>query len=159
MSEKTTKLRKKDILTTTARQIVFDAVLEGLNLKQAAKKAKLGHNYVKNWVTNSDFYPLVEQERAKLAQKTAIRCGITLEKQIRKHAKLFREGVKRGQISAANAAVIEQSKLCGLYQQQEDDAATLKLPVIRTAEAQIAYLEERKAFFVQQKDIPLGTAE
>ena len=163
MTQKQAKLDKNKILTTEARRTLFNSMMQGMNLKEAAKAANLNHGTAKVYATKFNFNDLVRQEKAiieaKTAKQVAKKLRITREGQIRKHGKVYRAALKAKQHSAANAAIAEQSKLAGLYLQEPDEENTLTLPVSRTADAQIAYLEERRAFFVQQKDVPLGTAE
>ncbi len=134
-AKKPQKLNRNKILNTPAREIVFDAVLQGMNLKKAAQKANLGHNYVKKWVSTSNFYPLVKQEQAKIARNTAKKLHITAETQIKRLRRLGNLGRREKQIAAAVAAEREVGKLLGLYEEDNRQKSERTLLVLGSPKA------------------------
>jgi len=105
-------INKDDVLTTQARRIVFDAVMQGYNLKEAAKQAKLDHNYVQKWVSHSQFYSLINQENAKIVEKM----GITVEYCQRKFAEIAELAQAKGHYGVARACWADMCKTIGGFQ-------------------------------------------
>jgi len=53
-SQKNKTLSKEDILTTPARKVLFDCLIKGLNLKQAAKQANITHQYARRLASGTE---------------------------------------------------------------------------------------------------------
>ncbi len=77
MTEQTVKLDANKILTTTSRRILFDCLLKGMSIKDAAPQAKLGVKYAQNIVGKCGITDLVKQQTAI----TSAKVGITVELQ------------------------------------------------------------------------------
>lgn len=125
---KTQVLDKDKILSSSARRIVFDCLMQGLSIQEAAKNANLSEKYVSNVATGHapglvvgcGIHALVKQEQQGIARRTARKLEITKEGQIRRFRQIANKAKKAGQLSAATAAEREISTLCGLY--AEDNA-------------------------------------
>ncbi|HIJ71158.1 MAG TPA: hypothetical protein HPP87_07320 [Planctomycetes bacterium] len=108
------KLDKDAMLTTEARRIVFDCLMQGIKPTEAAKKAHLSPGYVHKWVSECNINALVRQEKAKSEAKTAEKLEITRETQVAKYQANYAKALQLGQISAANGAIAGQNALLGL---------------------------------------------
>jgi hypothetical protein len=72
MIDQPKKLDKNKILTTTSRHILFDCLLKGMLVKDAAKEAKLSVKYAQNMVEYSGIKALALQTMAELSEKAQI---------------------------------------------------------------------------------------
>ena len=73
---------------------------------------------------------LLDKISSRLTPCVANKLRITIEGQCRKHGKVYRLALKAGQHSAANSALIEQSRLCGLYKEAERETPGVVLLVL-----------------------------
>lgn len=93
----TPKLNKADILTTPARQILFNSMMQGFNIEQSAEKAKLKYQYARQLVTKGHVNALVEQEMGIIAAATSITVG-NLQRNL---IKLRELAIEKGKLSVA----------------------------------------------------------
>lgn len=130
--QETAMINKDDILTTPARQILFDSLMSGLNLKQSSKKAGISEDYASNLYTGKikrlagkcGIKELVRQEQGKIARRTAKRLEITIEGQLRKYELLGKVAKRKGDFSAARACWDSQSKIIGAFEADNSQRAT-----------------------------------
>lgn len=115
-SEQTTQTKplisKTDVLTTQARRIVFNCLMQGFNAREAAEKAKISYKYTCNMLVKSGINALVEQEQAKIAAKT----GITVEYCQRKFAEIAELAQAKGHYGVARACYADLCKTIGGFQ-------------------------------------------
>jgi len=55
---------KEQVLTTPSRKILFECLVKGLTIKQAAEEANLSYRYARKWVAESNIQALVLREIA-----------------------------------------------------------------------------------------------
>lgn len=63
MTEKTIPT-KEQVLTTASRKILFECLVKGSSIKEAAKEANLSYRYARKWVAESNIQALVLRETA-----------------------------------------------------------------------------------------------
>ena len=128
--EKPAKIDKNKILTTEKRRKCFEALLDGCDQREAAKRAGFGYAYVRHFITTYNVNALVRQERAIIEQRAAYRRGITIESQIKQFQRNLRLARKLKQVSAANQALAEINRLCGLYEVDNEQRAASKMVLV-----------------------------
>ena len=109
------KLLKEDILTTPARQTLFNNLMQNFNIVESAKKAKLSYQYARQLVTKGHINALVRQEKAILQQEIKEKLVINEETQIKRLRYLSEMGVRYRQLGPSVSAEKEIATICGLH--------------------------------------------
>ena len=118
------KLDEKQILTNPTRQAIFNSLMQGYNLREAAEKAKKNYKYVRNLVANSGINDLVLQKKAEIGEK----CGVTVEYCQNKLLDLAKTCEAKGKHSVAKSCYDSLLKTIGGFQADapSDKAVALK---------------------------------
>jgi len=118
------KLDEKQILTNPTKQAIFNSLMSGLNLKEAAKEVNKNYKYVRNMVAKNGINSLVLQKRAEIGQK----CGITASYLQREYLDLAKSCIKKGKEGVARACYADLMKSIGGFQADapSDKAIELK---------------------------------
>ena len=109
MPEKLQKLDPTKILTTTSRHILYDCLLKGMLIKDAAKEAGYSYRYARNLVANGGITALALQTKAELSKKA----GITIESLQSNLLEVAQKAYSKGAYSAATAAYTTLLKSIG----------------------------------------------
>jgi len=149
-THKTELLDKEAILTTEARQTLFDSLMQGMRPKEAAKQAKLAYSTVRKYCTKWHFNELIRQEKAKIQAKVVEKLKITEETQILRFQALSEGAEGKGQYSAAVSAEDKVTTICGLYERDNAQKGDKTLIVgderrMEQLEAELALLKRSKA--------------
>jgi hypothetical protein len=99
-------ITKEDILTTQSRRILFNCLLKGMSIKDAAPQAKLGTRYAQNIVVKSGIANLVKQEMARISEKTAITVEL-LQSRLLQEAELSSSEGKRAAAIQSYATLLK----------------------------------------------------
>ena len=103
------KLDEKQVLTNKTRQIIFNCLMEGCNLREASEKAKITHQYARRLATEGNITNLVLQKKAEIGEKCKIRAG-----QIQlKYLELAEMAIKDRKLGVARACYADLMKSIG----------------------------------------------
>jgi hypothetical protein len=153
-TQESKKLKKSEILTNGTRHTLFNCLMQGMMIKDAAKQAKRDYKYCRNLVAYSGINALVKQEMAEIERKTTEKLAITREGQIKKYQSVIDGAETDKAWSAVNGAIRGQSELVGLHDTAQETFEKMSLA------AALSQASRRKAIdsTVQQKVIE-GTVE
>lgn len=130
-----TPLIKEEILTTQARKLLFDSLMQGFSVKESAKKAKIGYEYARKLCSGSGRYgttdvninALVNQEMAIISQKVGEKLEITKERQLKEYEDVKVLAVVAGEYSAAKGCLDSQSRIIGAFAEDNTQQQGLSL--------------------------------
>lgn len=111
----TKTLNKEEILTTEARRALFNSLLQGYSVKQAAKQAGITYQYARRQATENNIHTLVRQEKEALEAKTAEKLEINAKKQFKKLQEIIDICMSQGKYRECLTAIADQNRLAGLY--------------------------------------------
>lgn len=129
MSQKTRTLDKDKILSTPARRKLYQARLDGKNIREAAEIAGIGYGYARElcaglfrphlqFNTELGINALVKREQAKIARKTAKQLEITVERQLKEYERLRKRCCHKDtkDYTTAKGCLDSQSRIIGAFE-------------------------------------------
>lgn len=118
------QLVKEKILTTKARQILFNSLMQGFSVKESAKTAKIGYEYARKVCSGSGRYgttdvninALVKQEMAIISQEAGNELVIDKARQLKEYDKLRETAEKDKQYAVSKGCLDSQSRIIGAFE-------------------------------------------
>ena len=131
----TDKLKKADLLTTPARQILFDSMMQGFNVQESAKKAKIGYAYARKVCSGSGRYgttdvninALIKQEMAIISNKAAESLKITKERQLKEYERIKDKAEQASDYVAVRGCLDSQTRIIGGFAADNEQQQGLTL--------------------------------
>jgi hypothetical protein len=123
MDEETQTLDKDKILSTPARRKLFQARMEGKNIRQAAEIAEIGYNYARELcaglarhsMTDLGINALVKAEQEKIEAKTAETYKVTVERVLRELEETRQAAYEKGEYSTVARCVELKGKHLAMF--------------------------------------------
>jgi hypothetical protein len=154
-------LDKDKILTCESKHSIFNSLMKGLDLLEAAKIAGVSYDYSRRLVTKGHIRALVRQEKAKIEAKTAEKLQITRESLTKNYMKAYDLAEDQGSSTGMTQATQGIARLYGLDKQViEQSEQQRQLSEVQASEARrLAEIRLREDMSSNAEKVPQKAAQ